>query len=221
MSPIAEATPIPEVTIRLVLSEHPTVLAVSAGIEAMSGFPASAFLDGRVSLPDRIHDDDRDIADSLFAGTPGDVAGACNLRLRQADGRIRCVRAHYRKEREADALILELRLQDAKSLMRARGAEPMQANFKAMMENTDDFIFFKDRNHVFTGASQTLVSITDPSEHWTDLIGQTDYDVFPEVYADAYYRLEKQVFAGMTVAHETQEFVTKSEIGRASCRERV
>jgi hypothetical protein len=28
------------------------------------------------------------------------------------------------------------------------------------MENTDDFIYFKDRNHVFTGASQTLVSIS-------------------------------------------------------------
>ena len=79
-------------------------------------------------------------------------------------------------------------------------------NFVAMMENTDDFIYFKDRNHVFTGASQTLVHHL-AREHWTDLIGQTDYDVFPEAYADVYYRLEKQVFAGQLVAHEVQGYL--------------
>jgi hypothetical protein len=31
----------------------------------------------------------------------------------------------------------------------------MMANFKAMMENTEDYIYFKDCNHVFTGASKT------------------------------------------------------------------
>jgi PAS domain-containing protein len=82
-------------------------------------------------------------------------------------------------------------------------------NFAAMMDNTDDYIYFKDRNHVFTGASQTLVSLCDPAEHWTDLLGQTDYDVFPEAYADVYYRLEKQIFSGTPVAHETQETLTK------------
>ena len=74
-----------------------------------------------------------------------------------------------------------------------------------MMENTNDYIYFKDRNHVFTGASQTLVSLTNPSEIWTDLLGKTDYDVFPEEYADHYYSLEKQVFSGFSVAHQIQE----------------
>jgi PAS domain S-box-containing protein len=41
------------------------------------------------------------------------------------------------------------------------------------------------------------------------LIGQTDYDVFPEEFADIYYRLEKQVFAGLPVAHEVQETLGK------------
>ena len=51
---------------------------------------------------------------------------------------------------------VDVLLQDAKSLWRSSGDQTMMANFKAMMDNTDDFIFFKDRNHVFTGASQTL-----------------------------------------------------------------
>ena len=31
--------------------------------------------------------------------------------------------------------------------------------FKSMMQNTNDYIYFKDRNHVFTGVSQSLVSL--------------------------------------------------------------
>ncbi|MEY4139754.1 MAG: hypothetical protein RLZZ371_1936 [Pseudomonadota bacterium] len=81
------------------------------------------------------------------------------------------------------------------------------ANFRAMMDYTDDYIYFKDRNHVFTGASQTLVSICDPADHWTDLLGKTDYDVFPEALADVYYQLEKKVFAGANAAHEVQKFL--------------
>jgi hypothetical protein len=199
-----------EVTIRLTLNDHMPVLAVDAAIDTLLGFPARAWVDGEVTLASRIHADDRDIADELFAATLESPEGIRNLRLRHADGRIRCVKAMFRKISAAASLVLELRLLDAKSLARPVNTAPMSANFTAMMEITDDFIFFKDRNHVFTGASQTLVSITDPSEHWTDLIGQTDYDVFPEAYADVYYRLEKQVFAGIPVAREIQEFATSA-----------
>jgi hypothetical protein len=162
-----------------------------------------------VSLQGQIHPHDQDIADVLFSTDTSDNSGYFNLRLRQANGRIRCVKGHYTKTMGADGIILDLLLQDAKSIWRTHEQEPLMANFVAMMENTDDFIFFKDRNHVFTGASQTLVAVTDPIEHWTDLLGQTDYDVFPEEYADLYYRLEKQVFAGIQVAHEVQESLTK------------
>ena len=137
----------------------------------------------------------------------GKTSGSFNLRLRQANGRIRCFKALYTKAGQG---VLELRLQDAKSLPRTLSDAATTANFQAMMENTNDFIYFKDRNHVFTGASQTLVTITDPAEHWTDLLGQTDYDVFPEEYADVYYRLEKQVFSGVPVAHEVQGYRSKS-----------
>jgi PAS domain S-box-containing protein len=54
-----------------------------------------------------------------------------------------------------------------------------------------------------------LVSLTSPVEHWTELLGLTDYDVFPEPYADIYYKLEKAVFAGNRVASEIQQTLTK------------
>ncbi len=196
-----------EVNIRISLTGSVAVLSVSDSIDALTGFKADDFLTGKVSLQTRIHADDQDIADDLFSTKINNTSGAFNIRLRQANGCIRCVKCHYTKVSDntnAD-VILELLLQDAKSLGQSLTNSFILPNFKAMMENTDDYIYFKDRNHVFTGASQTLVTITSPSEHWTDLLGQTDYDVFPEKYADIYYRLEKQVFAGIHVAHEIQE----------------
>lgn len=57
--------------------------------------------------------------------------------------------------------------------------------------------------------SQTLTTLCESAAHWTDLLGKTDYEIFSEEFADAYYRLEKQVFAGADVAHEVQVYQTK------------
>ena len=189
------------------LTDSKTVLSVSDDIYELLGINADDFLIGNVSLQSRIHTHDQDIADALFSTEISQTSGTFNIRLRHSNGRICCVKGHYTKSLDSAGtdIILNLRLQDAKSIRQPLGDQPLMSNFKAMMESTDDYIYFKDRNHVFTGASQTLVALTSPSEHWTDLLGQTDYDVFPEEYADTYYQLEKQVFSGVQVAHEIQE----------------
>jgi len=206
------STPV-EATIRLALKSPMLTLSVSDSIQALLGYAPEDFLAGRVTLQGCFHRDDSDIAAQLFSPVHVAATGTCRVRLRQANGRIRCVKLDYTKTAggvEVNAvLILDLTLQDASGLRKQLGDQTMMENFRAMMENTDDFIFFKDRNHVFTGASQTLVSLTAPVEQWTDLIGKTDYDVFPEEYADIYYELEKQVFAGLPVAHEIQETLSK------------
>ncbi|MGB3222720.1 MAG: PAS domain S-box protein [Desulforhopalus sp.] len=178
---------------------------VSDSVEALLGYKAEDFLSKRISLKELIHPHDNDIADVLFANPLADTSDNFNLRIRQANQRIRCIKGHYTQRKNQ----LELFLRCAKSLPKITNDQTMMANFKAMMENTDDYIYFKDCNHVFTGASKTLVAITSPSDHWEDLLGLTDYDVFPEELADVYYRLEKQVFAGQSVAHEIQETLTK------------
>jgi diguanylate cyclase (GGDEF)-like protein/PAS domain S-box-containing protein len=192
--------------LRLRLADPVQVLDADEGLALLLGYPAQALLSGQVSLHSRIHPDDQDIANTLLARHSTPASGHFNIRLRHADGGIRCVRGRYSRTAEAGGtgMLLELWLQDARSLQQDL-VTPVLANFQAMMESTDDYIYFKDRNHVLTGASQTLVSITPPSLHWSELIGKTDYDIFPEAYADAYYRLEKQVFAGVTVAREIQE----------------
>ncbi len=182
-----------------------SLLSVSDSVVALLGYKAEDFLSKRISLKELIHPHDNDIADALFANPLADTSDNFNIRIRQANQRIRCITGHYKQRKNQ----LELFLQCAKSLSKITNDQTMMANFKAMMENTEDYIYFKDCNHVFTGASQTLVAITSPSDHWEDLLGLTDYDVFPEELADVYYSLEKQVFEGQSVAHEIQETLTK------------
>ncbi len=192
----------------ILLSTPPRIVSVEGSIEQLLGFKAEDFIDGKVNLADQIHAHDNDIAELLFSPDMNPSCGDFNIRIRQANGRIRCIKGQYIKTSVAGKSVhLKIILQDARSLWQPVSEQTMMANFKAMMENTNDYIYFKDRNHVFTGASETLVSLTNPSEHWTDLLGQTDYDVFPEAYADQYYELEKQVFSGVQIAHEEQEIL--------------
>jgi PAS domain S-box-containing protein len=200
-----------EVTFRIVLEPAPRVLSVNDDVCTLLGFAPEAFIAGTVSLMQRIHAHDQDLVERLLAPHAGAGPEAINLRVRHADGRIRCVLCEFHKTAGTPGtpLLLDLRLRDAKSLPRTLDDAALTANFRAMMENSDDYIYFKDRHHVFTGASQTLVSLCAPAERWTDLLGATDYDVFPESFADVYYRLEKQVFAGVPVAREVQETLGK------------
>ena len=197
------------VRFQLRLGDQPATLMVSDGVLPLLGFSAEDLNSGKIALRERFHADDADIAELVFGLSMVPGEHTFNARVRNAAGRVLCVRGQFSKTVQASGqLLVDLDLEDARKLYDGQRNEPMMANFVAMMENTDDFIYFKDRNHVFTGASQTLVALTHPAEHWTDLLGQTDYDVFPEAYADIYYRLEKQVFSGIDVAHEVQGYVT-------------
>ena len=203
-------TPVIQASMSFLLGEEPTVLSVSNEIDSLLGFSRDDFIAGTVALQERIHPHDLDIAEILFSTKSESPTDVFNIRLRQANGLIRCIRGTYSKQQtDGDKVTLNLLLQDAKSLPRTINDPSENLYFRAMMENTDDYIYFKDRNHVFTGASQTLVSLCHPADHWTDLIGQTDYDVFPEEYADIYYQLEKKVFSGDTVVHEIQKTLNK------------
>jgi len=198
--------------IRLALDEHLTVLSVCDGIESLLGYSAEDFLTSKVNLKDCIHADDADIAGMLFSPNLEEESGTFNIRLRHADGRIRCVKGQFTREKAEGSgpRVVSLLLQDAKSLWNDLDSEPKTARFKALMESTDDFIFFKDRNHVFTAASRKMGALIGTNGPSQDLRGQTDYDIVPEMYADAYYRVEEQIFAGISVGRKVDEGLKSS-----------
>lgn len=189
-----------------ILAESPLLISVEGNIQELLGFHADDFLSHKVTWQSRVHAHDADLLEFLFDNN-AIGSGSFTHRLRQANGFIRIFRLHYSKFITDGKTQLILKFQDAKKLYDTSNV--LTANFKAMMENTDDFIFYKDRNHVFTGASQTLVPLCIDAQHWTDLLGLTDYDVFPEAFADAYYELEKTIFSGEKSIRKIQEFETK------------
>ena len=115
-----------EVKIRIAMTNPTTALSVGDGIDALLGFTVDDFLTGRVSLHSRIHIDDQDIADVLFSADSNKTSDTFNIRLRQANGRIRCVKGINSKEPDAadNNVILDLLLQDAKSLRQNQATNP-------------------------------------------------------------------------------------------------
>ena len=86
----------------------------------------------------------------------------------------------------------------------------LKINFLAMMEHTNDFIFFKDTNHVLTASSDSLALITGYKKGY-EIVGKTDYELFPFEYAEVYYKLEKEIYKG-NIPHieEVQPFIDEN-----------
>ncbi len=190
--------------IRFALDDHLTMLSASAGVNALLGYSVEDFLSARVVFRDLIHPGDGDIAEMLFSPRLPDQSGAFNLRLRHADGRIRCVCGQFTRKPADDkgSKEIDLWLQDAKSQFESQGAPESLTTIEPTMNIVNEALYFKNRNHVFTAANR--ITRMAFQSLCGDVVGLTDYDLFPEEYADAFYRLETEALAGNMVTRETQ-----------------
>ena len=71
--------------------------------------------------------------------------------------------------------------------------DKLNSNFVAFLENTGDFIYFKDFNSSILFCSQTLADITGHAS-WRDMIGKNDMEIFPKDTAQIYYEEELPIF---------------------------
>ena len=89
--------PLVQAKLTLAVGKLETVLSADDGIQRLLGFSAEDLLGSKVKLRDRIHHDDADIAASLFAPVTQTESGTFNIRLRHADGCIRCITGRFTK----------------------------------------------------------------------------------------------------------------------------
>lgn len=171
------------------------------------GYSNQDLLLGQPSFLTLFHPDDADISQAIFSSSEQIKPIGLTFRIIDVNGQCVIVSACYNKKIDSvnNQTVIQVEIQPSNNLDINIVERASLSNFVAMLENTNDFIYFKDRSHMFTGASQTLVAHTDPSEHWTDLIGKTDYELMSSTWADIYYTLEKKVFNGeVEVAREIQ-----------------
>ncbi|MGA8044431.1 MAG: EAL domain-containing protein [Terracidiphilus sp.] len=200
---------------RIRLLGRPQVVRVNGGVERLLGYAPDQFLCGEVTLAERTHAQDAEIAARIFSAhpEPNGVPKVAweNLRVRHADGRIRCMRAETRRERGDDGTpVLHLTLEDMRLAEQCRGGSSLPAHLHALMESTDGLVYFKDRHHVLVAMNEKVRLAVE------DLIGPceaerrlTDYDLFPEEIADIYYQMERDIFAGKPLVHEIQKSVDR------------
>jgi len=201
--------PMLDVTFCFALKFPPQLLSAGEDVEALLGFSREEFLTARVQPQDRIHPADAGLAETLFSQNSTDIAGSVNLRIRHADGRIRCLKARFAKTHTCDgAPQLDLRLEDVRQLSEP-GDAILIAGFKTLVENTDDYILLKNSNHVILAASRSLPSFTESAKQAAELVGKTDYDIHPEAIADAAYELESRAFAERRRMNEHQQLRTQ------------
>ncbi len=70
----------------------------------------------------------------------------------------------------------------------------LNRDFVAFLENTTDFIYFKDSNSRIRFCSQPLADITGHAS-WRDMIGKHDLEIFPQDVAEIYYEEEFPIFS--------------------------
>jgi len=191
-------------------SDPPRLVSVRGGTEVLLGYSQSEFITGKVILKDLIHPGDAGIADGIFSSDLGAGSGSFNIRLRHADGRIRCVKGCYKKKhsRTGDNVILELTLEDARNARESADAF-LLTSFKPLIEHTNDYIYIKNRNHVILAASHAVPSLTDTDKDRAELVGKTDYDLHPEAIADVSYHLEDQAIAENRRMNQVQQFASQ------------
>jgi PAS domain S-box-containing protein len=198
-----------EADFRLALKEKIDVLSASERVEALLGYKPKEFLLSTISLEGLVHPHDAAVVRQLFSPSSKGESGEVKVRVRHADGRIRCLSWVYERENKAQGFaILNLILRDA-SRLKHKDADPgAVADLMALMEGMDECAYRKDRNHVITLANRNFRRmLSDPSKGPRDLTGLTDYDLFSEEYADQSYELEEQVLAGQPVAYVAQQMV--------------
>jgi hypothetical protein len=128
-----------EADFRLALMEKLDVLSAGERVEALLGYKPDEFLSSAVSLEGLIHPDDVAKVRQLFSPSATEDSGELNVRVRHADGRIRCMRGRYERENTSGGFaILNLDLRGGASTKQEDASRGSSVDLMAVMDCVDE-----------------------------------------------------------------------------------
>lgn len=186
------------------------VLSVSDRVEGLLGFKIAEPHSPIVSLQQLIHPADLPAVRELFSRLG--LTGETRIRIRGADGRIRCLAfLYFVDDANRDSIRLKLRVAD-RSRTASADTQRCAAEMLTMLNHLDQCACVVDRDHKMQAANANFCALFSREE--SALVGLTDYDLFPEDYADKSYEAVRAVLAGQPVARFSLEAAHKGEKGR-------
>ena len=164
------------------------VLRIEGDPEGLLGFPPGDLLSGQVSLLNLVHSSDVNfLSDLLQLHRKG------ALRIRHADGKIRCFAAQMLGNPADQEAVLVLAPPDSPAA--AEDWLSRDAYLHTLLLNLEEGAFLLDEHHVFRAASPEFLSRAAKLLGGRELVGLTFYDFLAEEDADRFYAREKQVLA--------------------------
>lgn len=130
-----------------------------------------------------------------------------NFRHRLASGEVRDVEVHSGAVDLKDHHLLYSIVHDVTDRKRVEAVlNDLNRDFVAFLENTTDFIYFKDQDCRFRFCSQTLADITG-HKSWREMTGKHDMEVFPAETARIYQEEELPIFRdGIPLLNKTDPY---------------
>ena len=68
----------------------------------------------------------------------------------------------------------------------------MELDFNSILDYSSDYFYMKDDKYRFRAVNDNFAKLTE-HEHWKEIVGKTDFDVFPKDIAQMYRNDDKDV----------------------------
>ena len=196
-----------EADICLALKQHLELLSASGRLDSLLGYEVRGLLSSSPPFERVIHAADLAQVRRLFYLTIAPATGQLNVRMRHASGGIHCVCWHYeRVVTTKGETILNVGLAKLTPEHLASGEDGSPLTLAAVFDSVNECVHIKDRNHLVILANHNFRNEQSlPTLGLRDVAGISDYDLFPEEFADESYAAETEVLAGRAVEPLLQE----------------
>jgi PAS domain S-box-containing protein len=172
------------------------MLYMSPACERITGYSLAEFLADPELLVRIVHVDDRALLVQHRHDVKHEDEAAADFRIVRRDGGVRWIAHACQSVFARDGKFMGRRISNRDMTERKQAEEQLRElnnDFVTLLENTGDFIYFKNHDSRFVFCSQTLANITG-HRSWRDMIGKNDLEVFPGDTARIYYEEELPIF---------------------------